>query len=89
MAHAKKTAKRSLAQFVKDDKRTLCPLCHLPQAVQQEIMSASGRTATAPIIIAWLEAEHGVKVTMEQFVAHARGGHGWLGKDGKRHSRQR
>lgn len=68
-------AARSLAQFVRDQKRKGCPVCALPPHVLAEVRTAREKRISRQTVIEWLKVEHGISVPSAAFDSHVNARH--------------
>lgn len=67
--------RRSLTQFVQDQRRAGCPVCALPADVLAEVRTASRRKIPRAIVLEWLAAEHAQKIAAADMAAHVNARH--------------
>lgn len=73
-----KQAKRSLAAFVHDARKKDCAVCRLPLPLREEIRSFKvRRRIPVSVIVEWLQVEHGITLTEEEWNHHQSAGHEW------------
>lgn len=70
-----KAPRRSLSQFVLDQRRSGCAVCSLPPEVLAEVRTASRRKIPRAVVLEWLTVEHGVKVAAADLNTHVNARH--------------
>lgn len=72
---AEDTKGLSLVDYVRKQRRKDCAVCALPTEIREQIASASDKKIKRPIVLAWLEHAHGIKLDLAAVSAHAAGHH--------------
>ncbi len=68
-------AKRSLVQFVRDDRKARCPVCKLPTEIRAQLREAKDKRISVATQLHWLKEEYKIVLTVEQINAHRGGRH--------------
>lgn len=66
---------RTLLEFVLAKKRAGCRVCQLPIEVVAEMRSARSKKIQRPVMLEWLQREHGIRLTSADLDAHYSGRH--------------
>lgn len=68
---------RSIDEFVRDKRKDACVVCQkITPEISAQIQDARKRArASVELILEWLQAEYGIKITDAQWQMHARGRH--------------
>lgn len=72
---SKRKPKRSLVDFVLDQKRKDCRVCKLEAGLRAQLKEAAKRKIPRRVWLEWLALEHGIKLTGADFDAHYSGRH--------------
>lgn len=75
MATKKATRQRSIEQFVKDRKRSTCPVCALPDNARKQLRVARERKYPRSDVLAWLAEDYNVKISDADMTHHVGGRH--------------
>jgi hypothetical protein len=66
---------RTLAKFVRDQRRVGCPVCALSVAIRGQLAEARTKGISLDLQLAWLKAEHQTSVTRDDITRHRNGRH--------------
>jgi len=64
------TQLRTLAKFVRDQKRAACPVCKLPVVIRGQLAQASAKKIGLDLQIAWLKTECKADITRDALLTH-------------------
>lgn len=65
----------TLTQYVQQQRRQECPVCQLPDDTRRQMAGATDRGIKRAVVLAWLEAEHKVKIADSDLTSHYSGKH--------------
>ena len=65
----------SLMEYVREKRKESCPVCALPDAVREQMASASDRKIKRSVVVAWLRDEHKAEVSEDDINSHVNARH--------------
>lgn len=70
---------RTLAEYVKDERRRECPMCRLSADILSQFRLARRRKIPLTVVLRWLQEEHGIAISEATFLTHFKARHDKLG----------
>jgi predicted transcriptional regulator len=61
---------RSLVEFVRDEKRSKCKACQIPEELRMQMAAARDKKIGQDIVIKWLRDDHGITITSDELLSH-------------------
>jgi len=65
----------SLVEYARKKRAADCPVCHLPEGIRQQMLTASDKKIKRSVVLAWLAEEHGITIDDAVLTVHYSGKH--------------